>query len=792
MKKSIFQIYTVILVLILSSQVSSASLKHYGVQKLTSSSIEATLKNRFKAKGKPLFLVHDVRQGLSQGDFIRFADKVVLIDSKVFQTLKAVGAFKNLKRSPVVGLKAKAKSSVWKSRAKMVKSNKQTYAFVGELLKVFESYFGDIPNREEMILSFDGSYLSVVIPKSISSKLRFQKVKKVEVGGDVQIISKPIQSLYVGEKIDWELWAVDSQEPSEKLQYLVDSLLPPGLMWNPESHKLEGQIDSVGDYTITTFAKNPRGNIDTLSFELKVKPNIAPEFITANKMQAVEGGVFSFTPLLRDKNEGFENLSWNLDSTSTGVTRLGDSLVWNEVAPDSNGGDSWISLSAWDKFKDTTRLTVHIEILKAESFVHKSGFVPEIVWDSLLVNRTYKHVFSKNLNAQILGVTNVDKKLEVTIDSLGDYFEYTPERVGLDTLFFVFDTENGEATFDFPIYVKEANKPVITSKLSSRSAVKGTRFVYSPTATDEDNDSLTWSINYMDPGFKWENNQLTHPSDAEGVFNAQIKVTDQYGQEDTQWVRWEVVHKEEKYSDLIFKNYRYNDGISHSHYDFLYESESGNRVGMFIPNAWLILPSEPMRTRLNPMLYFGANFLNGDKSKELLILEIGFTLHQRDTISALGAGGMIRLQGRYTMGNWMSNFMLHAYVRDFLPVALSDTQANREEVVANMEFESLYRIQDWVYVGPYFSRRDYLASTYMQELVGLSTLFQYDIYSQYVALRFQMGYGITQEDNPTYVRNMAIQRNPDLVFDPDDEVGIKGDAYNGLNWRFNFEYRFHL
>ena len=151
---------------------SASSLKHYGVQKLTSISLEATLKHRFKAKGKALFLVHNVRQGLSQGDFIRFSDKVVLIDAKVFQTLKEVGAFKNLKKSPVVALKAKAKSTVWKSRAKMVRSNKQTYGFVGELLKVFESYFGDIPNREEMILNFDGSYLTVVIPKSITNKLR--------------------------------------------------------------------------------------------------------------------------------------------------------------------------------------------------------------------------------------------------------------------------------------------------------------------------------------------------------------------------------------------------------------------------------------------------------------------------------------------------------------------------------------------------------------------------------------------------------------------------------------------
>ena len=50
----------------------SEPLNYYGLTVLQDQSIGNKLGGRFKAKGQPVFLVHDPNLGLSQGDIMRF------------------------------------------------------------------------------------------------------------------------------------------------------------------------------------------------------------------------------------------------------------------------------------------------------------------------------------------------------------------------------------------------------------------------------------------------------------------------------------------------------------------------------------------------------------------------------------------------------------------------------------------------------------------------------------------------------------------------------------------------
>jgi len=123
------------------------SLGHYAVMSISSPQTEKDLQGRFKGTGRPLFMVRDVRVGVSAGDLIRFEDKAVLVDASVMQTLQASGALKQLKQAEVLRLQARSQSSVWQSRSSMVQNPREqkAYRLGGEVLKVFEDYFGKAP-----------------------------------------------------------------------------------------------------------------------------------------------------------------------------------------------------------------------------------------------------------------------------------------------------------------------------------------------------------------------------------------------------------------------------------------------------------------------------------------------------------------------------------------------------------------------------------------------------------------------------------------------------------------------
>jgi hypothetical protein len=94
-------------------------------------------------------LVHDLTAGLSQGDIMRFADRAVLVDPDVWNTLQAEGALAKLRSAPLVRVQGQTRGTSWEQRAGLVKGENERKAFKlgAELIRVFEETFGTTPVR---------------------------------------------------------------------------------------------------------------------------------------------------------------------------------------------------------------------------------------------------------------------------------------------------------------------------------------------------------------------------------------------------------------------------------------------------------------------------------------------------------------------------------------------------------------------------------------------------------------------------------------------------------------------
>jgi len=139
-------------------------LNFYGLITLSDKAAGARLAGRFKAKGQPVFLVHDLDAGLGQNDIMRFSDKAVLIDGAVWATLQAEGALDKLQAAPVVRVQGRANSSSWEQRANLVTGERQRKAFkLGtELLRTVEENFADAPLEGQLTVLFERGHLTLL------------------------------------------------------------------------------------------------------------------------------------------------------------------------------------------------------------------------------------------------------------------------------------------------------------------------------------------------------------------------------------------------------------------------------------------------------------------------------------------------------------------------------------------------------------------------------------------------------------------------------------------------------
>jgi hypothetical protein len=174
----------------------SEPLNHYGLITVTDTEVGSRLAARFKAKGQPVFLVHDVNAGLSQNDIMRFSDRAVLVDADVWSTLQAEGALDKLRASPLIRVQGRATSASWAERAELVSGERQkkTFKLGAEILRVMEENFGGAPLENQMTLVFERGQLTLLAAAGLMEQLKFYPVRRVLPSGSPRIVSVPPDS----------------------------------------------------------------------------------------------------------------------------------------------------------------------------------------------------------------------------------------------------------------------------------------------------------------------------------------------------------------------------------------------------------------------------------------------------------------------------------------------------------------------------------------------------------------------------------------------------------------------
>jgi len=268
------------------AQWSAPQVGSFAVATLKEPVIEKKLRDRFKAEGSPVFLIGNPGAGLQQGDIVRFANKAVLVDADVWQTLASEGALQALKQAPLVRVKAGVDPSAWIARSKMVPNQKERrlYEFGSALLKVLEASMGRLPDGQKLFLSFEGGQMVLTAPGTFLDRMRAgagssesSPSKDKLPKGKPHIASlPPADSLQPQTPIDWTLWAVDDLGgPTYSYQYSLEDKLPSGLTWDPESHRVVGVIKEVGTWSMVFRVSDASGGRDSLIWKLVVA-NEAP------------------------------------------------------------------------------------------------------------------------------------------------------------------------------------------------------------------------------------------------------------------------------------------------------------------------------------------------------------------------------------------------------------------------------------------------------------------------------------------------------------------------------------
>jgi hypothetical protein len=299
-----------------SAQDAAEPLIHMGVICLQEEPLATQFAERLAAKGKPVFYIGDLAKGISQGDMIRFADKAVLIEADIWQTMKNIGILEKLKNIPVTTLTAKARTDVWESRSSRVSGSNENkgYTLGRELLKIFADYFGKTPSRLEMVVRFNGGYMTLVAPDQLLNELNFVKVIRLQkTQGTLQFITpEPPRRLLVTQPVYWTVWAIDPQEPSGQLQYTCASRLPDGCTWDGAKHTLSGTLTEPDSVPLAFTVRNSDGKTASLACTLIVHANTPPRVQARYDEIILAGSRWEYAPFIADGEHTLDEIEIKL------------------------------------------------------------------------------------------------------------------------------------------------------------------------------------------------------------------------------------------------------------------------------------------------------------------------------------------------------------------------------------------------------------------------------------------------------------------------------------------------
>jgi len=638
---------------------NSESLGHYGVMTLASGSAEAALQGRFKGKGRPLFLVHEVRLGVAAGDIIRFEDKAVLVDATVMQTLQATGALQALKQAPVLRLQAKSQSGVWQSRSTLVQNAREqkAYRLGGEVLKVFEDYFGKAPSNEEIVLRFAGKDLEMLVPDVLIDHLSFATVRKVTQtkGKPLLISAAPTARWFKGDSLLWRVWGVEPGSPDAELRYGIVGELPLGLEWSDSLHGIVGHFDSAGVHHFTVFVRNQNGASDSLSVSLTVVMNQPPRFLKDPAPIVIPGAAYQWVIPVVDPDHAYGQL--RCTSAQGAKPFHVDSLCELTGSPDLNwsGPDSMLVFVQDPRgAKDSLRVILN-KSQKVPSPLHAIRFL--LPKDTLVQGQVHEWGVHNLLTdgIQLVSVEGFDSvKIIAGKDPV---LRMCPMHAGTSIVNFHLVSGSDSITLAQRLFILGNRPPEFRSALSAYEVQEGTRLLYKPVAVDSDGDSVTLSAEHIDGGEKpkWEGNSIPLWTQSPGTFSMDLYASDGINPSVSQRISWTVQPDRKEWIGVSSRMLT----VESADYWWLDFHRGAARFGFFTPKLGeVVSPNTSMQDHEWPFLFAGASLLGERGLARGDWFYIDFGLQLRNPTARLVTGGFMT----GVDGHWTSSSKAHPWV----------------------------------------------------------------------------------------------------------------------------------
>ncbi|HSQ43184.1 MAG TPA: hypothetical protein VLM37_12970, partial [Fibrobacteraceae bacterium] len=579
------------------------SLGHYAILKADQQTAEV-LQNRFKARGEPLFMVRDPQVGVSPGDIIRFANKVVLVDAAVMQTLATEGILRHLGQSTVLRLRAKSQSSIWNTRSSLVENAREqkAYHLGANMLKVFEDYFGKSPATGEMALHFTGSDLELVVPDAFLDRLSFNNVRRVHPSGSPLLVSDPPHlPLFQGETFQWRAWGADPASAEADLQYGPLGTAPPGLLWNDSLHAWVGKLDRVGNYSLGAWVRNSNGFADSLRFSLNVRTDVPPHLLNRPLQGLHPGDSIQGALAIEDPDHALIDL--RCSSSDGPAWFLVDSLCEFHAKPplNWNGRDS-VRLRVQDPLgaADSTTLPLG-EVPEFSSLLHAIRFL--VPRDTLVLGREYGWE-AQTLLTPGIHLLGVEGMTGATWN--GRRLRIQPWTEGKNNLRFRLATSADTVVLSQTLFVKPNQPPRFQSSLSAVLVREGTSLHYRPVAIDPEGDPVAYEARYSDGGdIRVVQGELDLWTRSPGVYAMEVLAGDGVNSPTQQYVSWTVENDRREWLGGGLRMIT----VGGDQYWWLFARRGAARFGLFTPRLGDVMRAEPNTTKEWPFFFAGASLL---------------------------------------------------------------------------------------------------------------------------------------------------------------------------------------
>ncbi|MGL1936927.1 MAG: Ig domain-containing protein [Fibrobacterales bacterium] len=652
-------------------------LSHFGILRLKNKKTAQIFASRLRATGEPLFLIRDFRKGVQQKDIIRFKDKVILIDAKIWETMKTDKILRQLAKIPVLHLQAKSESKVWKSRGNTVPSKQEQkgYRLGGELLSILESYFTYTPNALEMVLRFDNDQMTILAPKELMKAIDFTKVIARNPEGKPQIISiAPAKRIFKDQKFKWQVWAINPGNPQSELTYTLKGALPKGITWSKKNHTLTGAPTKEGTYPIKVSVKNSAKKTDLLAFSLTVRKNRPPIIANTPAGEVANDQPWSFTPVLADPDHPAEELS-------VAVRKLPPGMVFDKTNLTFSWGKKSIDSIPHERVEFEMKVTdplggkdirqFKLKILSPKKALEAKGVTLNLPLDTLMQGRKYSWPDSLWLGQRITmqSITGSDSTSYSIDNTTGEGSLYIePRNPGLCTLKTKFKIDGSSFETTKLLVVLKNTPPQFSSSLSARVFTEDQVVSYQPAVTDLENDPIVLmeALDGTGTPLLWNGTYIPLNTQKIGRHVYEFSAEDAGGQTGRQRISYEVIPKDRKWDGVdISSKYLANRIPLHVAY-----RNGSSRFGLYVPDIQS-LNVKKLYSKSAPFVTAEANLLGEQNAAQGTFLNIGAGITFRYLKPGLITGGLLlQTSGKYTNRDgapWVFEYNLqffakHAYV----------------------------------------------------------------------------------------------------------------------------------